>query len=121
MVAVRERDLVKVAWLEFLVTAQTESGDGELIPEFVEVPAWFKNYELGFAVGQGTNLVITLTHLEQINRANRATFEVVQRREDASPPSKKRSRDEEFKRETFKAMESERRHRRHRRKQRRQA
>lgn len=67
------RTVVKMAWLEWLVSRQIDSGNGaDYIPLFIEVPGWFWAYELGFAIPEGPSILFTAEHLEEINRAHRA-------------------------------------------------
>lgn len=69
------RRFVKVAWLEWLVSHQAGGGNGALyIPAFVEVPGWFRSYELGFALHEGPTIFWTAEHLDEINAAHRAVL-----------------------------------------------
>jgi hypothetical protein len=58
-----------------LVSHQAGSGNGvRYIPEYVEMPRWFRMYELGLAIPDGPSILWTLRHLDRINRKHRAAL-----------------------------------------------
>src|SRR5262249_13149976 len=68
-----QRNVIRSAWLEWIVTRQCTRGNGaRYIPEYVEVPDWFRNHELGLAITDGPTIFWTLAHLPEINQAHRA-------------------------------------------------
>jgi hypothetical protein len=68
-----EKDVIRAAWLEWIVARQTGSGSGMYyLPLFIEMPGWFLSYELGLALPEGPSIFWTAQHLEQINRAHRS-------------------------------------------------
>jgi hypothetical protein len=69
------RRIIKIAWLEWLISHQTAEGNGAIyIPAFVEVPGWFRSHELGLAILEGPSIFWTIEHLDEINAAHRAVL-----------------------------------------------
>jgi len=78
--AEREGSAVRALWLEWLVTRQLSTGDGEPYMTMAgDPPAWFRHCELGLAVLEGPTVFWTMTNLARINRKHRKLFERGQR------------------------------------------
>jgi hypothetical protein len=72
MQSTTEQDVIKAAWMEWLVSHQIASGNGaSYIAQVVEIPGWFRSFELGMAIPEGPSIFWTFDHLDQINRAHR--------------------------------------------------
>jgi hypothetical protein len=64
---VTEEDVIRAAWLEWLVTRQISTCNGALfIPLIVEVPQEFRDDDLGLSGGR--SIFWTLRNIEKINR-----------------------------------------------------
>jgi hypothetical protein len=73
--AERECDAVRRLWIEWLVTRQLSTGDGEPYMTMAgEPPAWFRRCELGLAVLEGPSVFWTMANLPRINRKHRKLF-----------------------------------------------
>jgi hypothetical protein len=57
-------------WLEYRVTRQISTGNGEHYLAQWRVPGWFAAVELGLGLCEGPSILYTMTHLPDINRRN---------------------------------------------------
>jgi hypothetical protein len=58
-------------WLEYRVTRQISTGNGEHYLAQWRIPGWFAAVELGMGVCEGPSILYTMAHLPDLNRRSR--------------------------------------------------
>jgi hypothetical protein len=71
----QHRELIRLAFEEFKVTRQLNTGNGEAYLAQWGIPDWFVRSELGYGTGEGPSLEVTLRTLDRTNATRRRLYE----------------------------------------------
>lgn len=88
----RFRRFLEALWLEYKITRQLSTGNGEQWVANWFMPRWFKMIELGFGRDEGPSIMWWLNHVENHNIAARNILEQQPGKKPMSAKEKKRAR-----------------------------